>query len=607
MRPRGFGATADRLAVRADESSHLPCPLFVGHHDGAVFRSPPSHAAMCSARLQTHPLGKVFMSFIQRMRLVSVLWLLSMMTLSEFALAASITIATECAVGNLQRASTTDIASGASASSVCAMATPGLNVFNDLATGRGIFDASGLELGVFASMEALVVQRDLPFDTTTASAGFVDMVTPEGGATGSPGLLRLVFPIGGYTTVSSFPTNPPSMVTTNLTVNMFSNLTLLNSQTQSFSGPATLQFDIPIIYGNQTQLSISMFADIFLSGVSTRGVVTLDYLNTARLQSVELLDASGLPVTDGRLLSATPGLSYPAAVPVPEPATMSLLSVGLMAIAGMRRRRIRSGGTAWSLSGRSGLGLGATVGLVLWLTVSGIACSEHEPGASSPAAPTAALEAKPGPTNIPLTTIISDVDANGLAADISSDGQGVYSNSVSGVTSLLTENGYNGITFGDWQFDTNNSTGRAVGHSFDLEDAVQPGDPHYTAPPNPPYWGTQALKGKLEVKCTLLNRNMLTMTAGSSFTCPLVNGFKTASGTAYGLHAAYSFTGFPETTDAEIVCNATDSGGCNDWFIDPIGVGPSVARLTRPASRPNRPATNEGDFYTKFRIHLTRP
>jgi len=209
---------------------------------------------------------------------------------------------------------------------------------------------------------------------------------------------------------------------------------------------------------------------------------------------------------------------------------------------------------------------------------------------------------------IPVTTIISDTDSNGLTVDIGSDGQGAYLHNVAGVTSLLTSNGYNGVAYGDWQFSTLSSTTRTVGLGFDQNDAVQPGDPHAQnpfVPANPPYWGMFAYPGHIEVKCTLLNRNMLAMAAGSSFTCPLIDKSETASG-EYRLEPAISFTGYPETTDVQVRCNTVDSNGCNDWFIDPINLGEAAGRLTGPASC-KRCSGDDGDFYMRFHIHITRP
>lgn len=239
-------------------------------------------------------------------------------------------------------------------------------------------------------------------------------------------------------------------------------------------------------------------------------------------------------------------------------------------------------------------------------TLAALACSPdavptgpETPSGTSPAP--SGLDARF--THISVRTYIDSVDGG----DISSDDLGPYAPNVDGVKSILTENGYNGIKYGDWQFDTVNSSVRAVGHTFDEADALKEGDPGYLVPANPPFWGRQVLKQKnLATACTLLNRSMLTMSAGQSFECPLHNTLFAADGTAYGLGAARSFTGFPETTDALVVCNTADSGGCNDWFIQPIDAE-AIARLKREASKPNRPSSHEGTFRLKFRIHITRP
>ena len=211
---------------------------------------------------------------------------------------------------------------------------------------------------------------------------------------------------------------------------------------------------------------------------------------------------------------------------------------------------------------------------------------------------------KSGHCFIPVTTVISSVDANGLPADIASDGLGPYTHGAGGVVSWLTSNGYNGIAFGDWWLDTYASTSRFANHSLDPEDAVQPGDPHYTAPANPPFWGTQTLTSRLTVKCTFINRSMLTMTAGSSFTCPMINKFN-VGGLDYGLSPSFSWNGgnHPEITDVQIRCNLADSGGCKDWSMTPIGLGQAVARLVPTSDT----SINLGNFYLRFHIHITRP
>jgi hypothetical protein len=207
-------------------------------------------------------------------------------------------------------------------------------------------------------------------------------------------------------------------------------------------------------------------------------------------------------------------------------------------------------------------------------------------------------------SNLSVTTSISSVVGDGAPADITNDGFGSYPDGVNGVTSILTTNGYNGIAYGDWQFDTKSSVSRGVGESLDMDDAVQPGDPHFTVLANPPFWGTQVVKAKVEVECTFLNKSMLTMAAGASITCGLINGFVTAAGVDYGFSAAASFTGLPETTDAQIDCLAADSVGCSSWNIRPIGSTLAVARL---GQQTKHGGIDEGDFYLRFLIHVTRP
>src|SRR5215471_9752254 len=69
-------------------------------------------------------------------------------------------------------------------------------------------------------------------------------------------------------------------------------------------------------------------------------------------------------------------------------------------------------------------------------------------------------------SNLSVTTNFASADASGTITDIQSDGLGPYSDGVSGVTSILTTNGYNHQVWGDWQFGTLNSTTRRVSISF---------------------------------------------------------------------------------------------------------------------------------------------
>jgi hypothetical protein len=79
---------------------------------------------------------------------------------------------------------------------------------------------------------------------------------------------------------------------------------------------------------------------------------------------------------------------------------------------------------------------------------------------------------------------------------------------------------------------------------------------------------------------------------------------------------APTFLNEPETQQVQISCNAANSGGCSDWFIDPIPVvnsdgstspGRTRARLDLVNTHGSGSLTNEGDFYMTFHFHVTRP
>jgi hypothetical protein len=124
-------------------------------------------------------------------------------------------------------------------------------------------------------------------------------------------------------------------------------------------------------------------------------------------------------------------------------------------------------------------------------------------------------------SDLPLTSNLADYDATGVPYHVQSDTFGAYSNGVSNMTSILVANGYNGIVWGDWRLESFASTTRTIRVTFDQFNAVQPGDPGYTAPANPPYWGSQFEAVPMETKCSLDHHDMLTMKASDKFTCDM--------------------------------------------------------------------------------------
>jgi hypothetical protein len=243
---------------------------------------------------------------------------------------------------------------------------------------------------------------------------------------------------------------------------------------------------------------------------------------------------------------------------------------------------------------------------------------------------TAAKAAK-RPGDLPVTTSLTDYDAVNQAYTIQSDAGGAYQNGVGGVVSILMGNGFNNITWGDWRLNLlANPTLRTVGISFCDPahgtacsiNAVQPGDPGYTAPANPPWWGTQWQPVRAQATCSALNRNMYTMKAGDRFPCVGIVELPKVNNVSYELHMGYVnvLDPKPETQELQVTCSSSGTdGNCNNWFLDPIPVvnadgttsaGQTRARLTKRVTAQGKGkdvVTNEGDFYLTFHINITRP
>jgi hypothetical protein len=221
-------------------------------------------------------------------------------------------------------------------------------------------------------------------------------------------------------------------------------------------------------------------------------------------------------------------------------------------------------------------------------------------------------KAPPRVNNLAITTTLNNTDPSGALADIQSDGLGFYFDSVGGVTSFLTTNGYNGIVWGDWQFGTLNSTTRLVSVSFANSIPVANGG---TAIPNPPFI-IKNVRAHIEDKCTQISNDMITMSANQTFQCPLITHFFDSNGAEYRIYMGPNWE--PETTFVQVTCNAVASDGCKDWYIDPIPgrdvngnpIPGTIGRLVGPPITGHGKTAsdgNQGDYYFKFHFHLTRP
>lgn len=210
-------------------------------------------------------------------------------------------------------------------------------------------------------------------------------------------------------------------------------------------------------------------------------------------------------------------------------------------------------------------------------------------------------------SDIAVTSNVYNFNVSYEAYNVQSDQAnapfGSYSNdSTTNLTSVLMGNGNNGITDGDWRLDLASNT---AGRSLNI--TLQPAQGQ-TVPPAGLTFSTFADMSHVQATCTLMDRDMLTMAAGDSFTCPLTIRLVTGATKSTFYRLEMQFYQDPNTNYALVTCNAvaSDGSGWNDWFIDPDGQG--VAQLTQLSTRGGKNGpVNEGDYYLKFHFHVTRP
>jgi hypothetical protein len=239
---------------------------------------------------------------------------------------------------------------------------------------------------------------------------------------------------------------------------------------------------------------------------------------------------------------------------------------------------------------------------------------------------TLAFAGKP-PSNVPVTAYLSDTGASGAAYYIQSDGQtgpvngmiGEYDNGYQSVASYLNANTYNSLPPGDWTLDLLSSSLRTMRLTLSSVNEIQPGQPGYTVPPNPPFLGTDSLVSRFAEYCTAIGLDVGTMNAvNQTIQCPAIFRFNWNSSTYYRVYMTGSWEqSAPETTYVQIQCNALGTNGyCNDWYVDPIPIsngdgtfspGQAIGRLVAITTKGTGTYTNEGDFYMTFHVHVTRP
>jgi hypothetical protein len=227
---------------------------------------------------------------------------------------------------------TADVAAGATLTTTCVGASPGF-LIEDIVKARGVFDQTGLSLGVFAQMRQTIDSNELT-DVVTVQARFADVVTLIGGSLGQPATLRATFAIDGMFSASL----PPG-----IRVARFDTLFRVGNSVHNLAGPALIVVDLPYAFGTPAgftagfDVSWNILAGVPF-GTSASVDVVADFFNSAVLTSVEVRDGAGRPVSGAELRSAS-GLDYPViAHTAPEPATLLLSALGLSVGALLRRR-----------------------------------------------------------------------------------------------------------------------------------------------------------------------------------------------------------------------------------------------------------------------------
>lgn len=144
---------------------------------------------------------------------------------------------------------------------------------------------------------------------------------------------------------------------------------------------------------------------------------------------------------------------------------------------------------------------------------------------------------------------------------------GEYDNCYQNVTSVLNANTYNHEPPGDWTLDLLSSQLRRMRMTLSSLNEIQPGQPGYTVPPNPPFLGTDLLVSRFAEYCTAIGLDMGTMNAvNQTIQCPAIFRFDWNSSTYYRVYMTGSWSApaqyAPETTYVQIQCNSGDGRPC---------------------------------------------
>jgi hypothetical protein len=223
--------------------------------------------------------------------------------------------------------STSDTFSAASADSL------GSGTTNGSASASASFDALGLSLGVFSSVNVTGEDngtRSLTYQgSAQATNQFLDSVTLLGGLTGTTGFLRATFELGGSfdgTFTGSLGSAAACFQTSG--GDSLGGVNMVDVCRVSFAGglvefeggplpfPDSITVDFQYTFGEPGNFGVMLRAisTVGMSADPGSGSATTDFGSTVRLLSIEILDANKQTISGGTVVSAG-GFPYPVTIP----------------------------------------------------------------------------------------------------------------------------------------------------------------------------------------------------------------------------------------------------------------------------------------------------
>lgn len=218
-------------------------------------------------------------------------------------------------------------------------------------------------------------------------------------------------------------------------------------------------------------------------------------------------------------------------------------------------------------------------------------------------AATARVLAGGGAKTIPVSSTIANAQ-NGFGLRIQSDNLGAYVNTR--IVESVLEPQNSGT---DWLMSTYGTVYRGGSNRTVFIDLTEPTS--FSNPPPP--FSVAYVQAFLAAKCgSLKGTNMLTIPAGATAQCGGAFHFLAPDGNWYKLSARPD--NYPDVTDLDVTCQASDSSGCRTWTIYPdsiltTGTDPNVKgvqRLLRYDPATDSVLADLGDYYVSFSYTVSR-